>query len=83
MWMSITPRFKNGLFIMLSNWISHSGKGRSLLATVGKWVYLYRAVDKEGNTIDFMLSETRDRPAVLKFFKKSIGCGCSPTEGEY
>ena len=39
----------------------------------GKWVYLYRAVDKEGNTIDFMLSETRDRPAVLKFFKKAIG----------
>ena len=38
----------------------------------GKWVYLYRAVDKEGNTIDFMLSETRDRPAVLKFFKKAI-----------
>lgn len=44
----------------------------------GKWVYLYRAVDKEGNTIDFMLSETRDRPAVLKFFKKAIGSSGFP-----
>ena len=34
----------------------------------GKWVYLYRAVDKEGNTIDFMLSETRDRLSLTKFF---------------
>lgn len=39
----------------------------------GKWVYLYRAVDSDGATIDFMLSETRDRAAVLKFFKQSIG----------
>lgn len=38
----------------------------------GKWVYLNRAVDTAGKTIDFMLSETRDRPAILKFFKKAI-----------
>src|SRR4051812_1131608 len=44
----------------------------------GKWVYLYRAVDKEGNTIDFMLPETRDRLAVLKFFKKAIGSSGMP-----
>ncbi len=44
----------------------------------GKWCYLYRAVDKEGKTIDFMLSETRERPAVLKFFKKSIGSSGLP-----
>jgi putative transposase len=31
----------------------------------GKWCYLYRAVDKEGKAIDFMVSETRDRSAVL------------------
>ncbi len=44
----------------------------------GKWCYLYRAVDKEGKTVDFMLSETRGRPAVLKFFKKSIGSSGFP-----
>lgn len=43
-----------------------------------KWVYLYRAVDTAGNTIDFMLSKLRDRPAVLKFFKKAIGSSGFP-----
>jgi IS6 family transposase len=38
---------------------------------VGKrWKYLYRAPDKEGNTIEFMLSAKRDIPAVKRFFKK-------------
>lgn len=44
----------------------------------GKWVYLYRAVDKEGNTIDFMLSGKSDRSAVLKFFEKAIGSSGLP-----
>ena len=29
----------------------------------GKWTYLYRALDSEGNTIDFLLSPNRDRVA--------------------
>ncbi len=29
----------------------------------GQWPYLYRAVDSEGNTIDFYLSESRDKQA--------------------
>jgi putative transposase len=38
----------------------------------GQWVYLYRAVDKFGDTIDFMLSEKRDEAAATAFFKQAI-----------
>ncbi len=44
----------------------------------GQWGYLYRAVDKEGNTIDFMLSEKRDEPAARAFFEKAIGSNGMP-----
>jgi transposase-like protein len=39
----------------------------------GEHKYLYRAVDSDGNTIDFMLSAKRDRKAVKRFFKKALG----------
>ena len=39
----------------------------------GKDIYLYRAVDKFGKTVDFMVSEKRDKEAVLSFFCKAIG----------
>ena len=38
----------------------------------GQWMYLYRAVDSEGNTIDFYLSKTRDKKAAKRFFKKAL-----------
>jgi len=41
----------------------------------GKWVYLYRAVDKFGDTNDFMLSEQRDEMAVTASFKQAINNG--------
>ena len=44
----------------------------------GKWTYLYRAVDKQGRTVDFLLSEKRDKAAAKRFFKKAIGNNGAP-----
>ena len=38
----------------------------------GKWMYYYRAIDKFGKTLDFMLSEKRDEAAATAFFKRAI-----------
>ncbi|PEU15494.1 MULTISPECIES: IS6 family transposase [unclassified Bacillus (in: firmicutes)] len=38
----------------------------------GQWMYLYRAVDSKGNTIDFHLSKTRDYRPTKRFFKKAL-----------
>ncbi len=38
----------------------------------GIWHYLYRAVDKEGNTIDFLLTKKRDKKAAKRFLIKAI-----------
>ena len=38
----------------------------------GYWTYLYRAVDKHGNTIDFYLSPTRNTAAAKRFLDKAL-----------
>ncbi|CUX03182.1 Transpoase [Agrobacterium genomosp. 2 str. CFBP 5494] len=38
----------------------------------GQWRYLYRAIDKHGNPVDFLLTARRDRDAAKRFFRKML-----------
>lgn len=44
----------------------------------GEWRYLYRAVDKAGNTIDFLLRARRDKVAARRYFEKAIAQNGEP-----
>ena len=41
------------------------------LKVQGQWCYLYRAIDRDGNLIDTMLSATRDMKAARRFFRSA------------
>jgi IS6 family transposase len=43
------------------------------LKVKGEWLYQYRAVDSEGNTLDFRFSAKRDAEAAQAFFEKTLG----------
>jgi transposase-like protein len=67
-----TPEFEK-------QWARFARKvGRSLrvdetyLKLRGRWVYLYRAVDRHGSPVDFRLSPTRDVAAAKAFFRKAL-----------
>jgi len=44
----------------------------------GEWRYLYRAVDKEGNTVDFLLTKRRQRISAQRFLIKAIESNVKP-----
>jgi len=43
-----------------------------------EWVYLYRAVDSQGNTLDFLFNTTRDAHAAKQFFLKMVAASHTP-----
>src|SRR2546421_1807437 len=45
------------------------------------WTYLYRAVDSEGNTLEFLLSPTRDAEAAKRFFVKALQSSARSASG--
>ncbi|MDE9563451.1 IS6 family transposase [Xenorhabdus bovienii] len=46
----------------------------------GQWRYLHRAVDSDGNTVEFLLTAHRDKKAALRFFKKAMRQHGQPDE---
>jgi transposase-like protein len=44
----------------------------------GAWKYLYRAVDKSGDTVDFLFRARRDRAAAWRYFEKAIDQNGAP-----
>ena len=54
-----------------SVWVSWR-MDETYIKVTGEWKDLYHAVDKYGQTIDFLLTEQRDKEAALKFLKKAI-----------
>ena len=55
----------------------HGKVGRSwyvdetYLKVQGRWCYLYRAIDRNGNLVDVLFSEHRDRAAAQAFFRSA------------
>ena len=56
-----------------------SGIPETYIKIKGEWKYLYRAVDKQGKTIDFLLSAKRDTKAARRFLNKAIGSSGKPS----
>ncbi|WP_232308264.1 IS6 family transposase [Bacillus cereus] len=56
------------------------GVDETYVKVKGQWIYLYREVDSEGNTIGFYLSQSRDKQAAKRFFKKALAAShiCKP-----
>lgn len=46
--------------------------GETFVRIAGKWMYLFRAVDSLGQTVDFYLSERRDREAAKIFLRQAL-----------
>ena len=53
-------------------WVSWIRQQYPYIKVKGEWVYLYRAVDEAGETVDFYLSKHRDIEAAKAFFRKAI-----------
>ena len=53
-------------------WVGVGGLMKRFIKVRGRWMYLYRAVDGQGNTVEFYLSRTRGIAAAKAFFRKAL-----------
>jgi transposase-like protein len=64
----IRKRLQTHLKYKRANWFIDE----TYVRVAGRWMYLFRAVDDRGQTVDFYLSETRDREAAMHFLKAAL-----------
>jgi hypothetical protein len=55
-------------------------RGRPDVKVAGRWTYLYRAVDQQGQVIDVLVSTRRDAAAAREFFDCALRVGPPPVE---
>ena len=56
-----------------------AGIEKTYLKVRGRWAYLYRAIGRDGNLVDTMLSEHRDMAAAQAFFRSATAAaGVTP-----
>lgn len=65
----LAKRIKSHLKVTYPSWRCDE----TYLKIKGKWHYLYRAIDKHEQILDWMLSIKRNKKAAKKFFKKALG----------
>jgi len=53
---------------------------RARFLSAATWKYLYRAVDKQGTTVDFLLTAKRDNAAAMRFFDKAMQANGLPAK---
>lgn len=53
-------------------WVKLPRSTHPYIKVKGVWKYLYRAVDKDGNTVDYLLTARRDKAAARRFFEKAM-----------
>ncbi len=66
---------------LLTEWLRSNRRGlcgtkwhadETYLRVDGRWCYLYRAIDRDGNLVDALLSERRDMDAAQRFFAQAL-----------
>jgi transposase, IS6 family len=64
----VRKRLEGQIKYKLATWFMDE----TYVRVAGRWMYLFRAVDNHGQTVDFYLSETRDREAAKRFLKAAL-----------
>lgn len=52
--------------------VQAGGWCETYIKVAGQWKYLYRAVDKSGDTVDFLLTVRRDFAAARRYLAKRV-----------